>query len=49
MKTKIWSILILIIATLVGAYFYTYSQNMAGVKAEDTQSQIKESDRKSVV
>lgn len=49
MKTKIWIILILIIATLVGAYFYTYSQNMAGVKAEDTQSQIKESESQSNV
>lgn len=43
MKTKIWIILILIIATLVGAYFYTHSKNTAAVKAEHTHSQIKES------
>lgn len=43
MKTKIWIILILIIAALAGAYFYTYSKDPASIIAEVTQGQIKES------
>lgn len=43
MKTNIWIILILIIATIAGAYFYTYSKDPVSIIAEDTQSQIKES------
>lgn len=41
MKTKIW--IILIITTLAGAYFYTYSKDTVVTQAEVTQSQIKES------
>lgn len=40
MKTKIWLILILITATVAGAYFYTKSKQPTPQKAEVTQSQV---------
>ena len=43
MKTKIWITLILLISTLASTYFYTYSKDQVSIKAEVTQSQIKES------